>query len=101
MDPSYPPEAETYREKVQAFLAEHLPAGWKGIGALPRDEAVTFRNEWRKTLAEHRLLAPAWPEEFGGGGLTPLEQLVLWEEFYKSGVPTGGDNDVFGIQMVG
>ncbi len=101
MDPSYPAEAEEYREKVQAFLAEQLPAGWKGVGALDRDAAVAFRAAWRRTLAEHRLLAPAWPEEYGGGGLTPLEQLVLWEEFYRSGVPTGGDNDVFGIQMVG
>ena len=37
MDPSYPAEAHVYREKVQAFLAEHLPAGWTGIGALPRE----------------------------------------------------------------
>ena len=34
MDPTYPPEADAYREKVQAFLAEHLPADWKGTGAL-------------------------------------------------------------------
>jgi alkylation response protein AidB-like acyl-CoA dehydrogenase len=101
MDPSYPAEAEAYREKVQAFLAEHLPAGWQGIGALDRDESTRFRDEWRATLAEHGLLAPAWPVEYGGGGLTPLEQVVLWEEFYRSGVPTGGENDVFGIQMVG
>ena len=39
MDPTYPAEAEAYREKVQAFLAEHLPPGWKGIGALTREEA--------------------------------------------------------------
>ena len=34
MRPTYTPEAEAYREKVQAFLAEKLPASWKGIGAL-------------------------------------------------------------------
>src|SRR5690606_25708234 len=71
MDPSSPREAEAFREKVQAFLAEHLPPDWQGIGALGRDDAVTFRKEWRATLAEHGLLAPAWPKEYGGGGLTP------------------------------
>jgi alkylation response protein AidB-like acyl-CoA dehydrogenase len=101
MDPVYPAEAEVYRDKVHAFLAEHLPSGWKGIGALDRDEAVAWRAAWRTTLAEHRLLAPAWPEVYGGAGLTPVEHVVLWEEFFKAGVPTGGDNDVFGIQMVG
>ena len=42
-----------------------------------------------------------WPKEYGGGGLTPLEQVVLAEEFTKAGVPAGHGNDVFGIQMVG
>jgi alkylation response protein AidB-like acyl-CoA dehydrogenase len=31
----------------------------------------------------------------------PLEQVVLAEEFAHAGVPTGGPNDSFGIQLVG
>ena len=34
MDPRYSDEAEAYREKIQAFLAEKLPAGWAGLGML-------------------------------------------------------------------
>ena len=101
MDPHYPPEAEQYREKVRAFLAEHLPNGWQGIGALGHEEARRFTAEWRATLYENRMLAPSWPTEYGGAGLTPLEQVVLAEEFYRAGVPTGGPNDDFSIQMVG
>ena len=101
MDPNYPPEAEQYREKVRAFLGEHLPAGWKGIGALAPEEARRFTTEWRQVLHENRLLAPSWPKEYGGGGLTSLEQVVVAEEFYRAGVPTGGPNDDFSIQMVG
>src|SRR5688572_5112396 len=101
MDVRYPPEAETYREKVQAFLAEHLPAGWKGIGALGHEEASAFAAEWRTTLYENGYLAVSWPKEYGGQALSPLEQVVLAEEFTKAGVPAGGANDVFGIQMVG
>ena len=89
MDPSYSTEAEEFREKIQAFLAEKLPSNWKGIGALERDEAAAFTNEWRRTLAENRYLAPAWPTEYGGGGLSELEQVVLAEEFQRAGVPTG------------
>jgi alkylation response protein AidB-like acyl-CoA dehydrogenase len=101
VDPTYPPEAEAYREKIRAFLGEHLPAGWKGIGALDHDEVRSFTNDWRKTLYENGLLAPSWPKEYGGGGLSALEQVVVVEEFYRAGVPTGGTNDTFSIQMVG
>jgi alkylation response protein AidB-like acyl-CoA dehydrogenase len=101
MQPTYTAEAEAYREKIQAFLAEHLPADWQGIGALPKDEAEAFAQDWRKVLAGNHLLAASWPREYGGGGLTELEQVILVEEFYKAGVPAGTGNDVFGIQMVG
>ena len=101
MDVRYPPEAETYREKVQAFLAEHLPANWQGIGALGHEEAAAFTEEWRTTLYENGYLAVSWPKEYGGQALSPLEQVILAEEFTKAGVPQGGPNDVFGIQMVG
>ena len=102
MDVRYPPEAEAYREKVQAFLAEHLPAHWKGVGALAHGEEYDrFLDEWRAILHEHGYLAVAWPQEYGGGGLSPLEQVIVAEEFAKAGVPSGGNNDVFGIQMVG
>jgi alkylation response protein AidB-like acyl-CoA dehydrogenase len=101
MEPHYPPEAERYREKVRAFLGEHLPAGWKGIGALDREQAADFTEEWRTTLYTNGMLALSWPPQYGGGGLSSLEQVVVAEEFYRAGVPTGGPNDTFGIQMVG
>jgi hypothetical protein len=101
MDPTYAPEAEAYRQEIRTFLDKNLPDGWKGIGALPRDDVLPFIDQWRKVLHAHGLLAPAWPTELGGGGLTPLEQVVMAEEFSRSGVPTGGMNDTFSIQMVG
>jgi alkylation response protein AidB-like acyl-CoA dehydrogenase len=101
MDVRYPPEAEAYREKVQAFLAEHLPPGWRGIGALEPERATAFIDEWRGALADNGLLAVSWPREYGGAGLSPLEHVVLAEELMKAGVPSGGLNDTFSIQMVG
>ncbi|HET9692249.1 MAG TPA: acyl-CoA dehydrogenase family protein [Acidimicrobiales bacterium] len=101
MDPRYPADAETYREKVRAFLGEHLPNDWKGIGALSHEDAARFTTEWRQTLYENGLLAASWPTEYGGGGLTPVESVVLVEEFARAGVPTMANNDTFGIQMVG
>ena len=101
MRPTYSADAEAYREKVQAFLAEKLPAGWAGIGALEGDDLSAFVTEWRATLFTAGYLAPGWPIEYGGAGLSALEQVIIAEEFAKAGVPTGGPNDVFGIQMLG
>ena len=101
MDIAYSAEAEQYREKIQAFLAEHLPAGWSGLSGLPEAQRAGFVADWRQLLAAEGLVAPAWPKEYGGGGLTPIERVVLHEEFAQAGVPTGGPNDGMGVSMIG
>ncbi len=101
MDPTYSEEAEAFRTRIQTFLKENLPDGWKGIGALDREAGHEFSLDWRQKLAANGLLAPSWPKQYGGGGLTELEQVILAEEFTKAGAPTGSGNDAFSIQMVG
>ena len=101
MDVSYPPEAAAYRSQVRAFLDEHLPDGWTGIGALDGAERQQFLKQWRETLADNGYLAVNWPKEYGGAGLTPLETVILHEEFAARGAPTGGANDGFSIGMLG
>ena len=102
MLPTYSKEAEEFRVNVQRFLKENLPNDWEGIGALNPHEAFEFANHvWRPLLAANGYLAPSWPKQFRGGGLSELEQVILAEEFMKAGVPSGGSNDAFSIQMVG
>jgi alkylation response protein AidB-like acyl-CoA dehydrogenase len=101
MDISYPQEAEAFRQRVREFLKVNLPPDWVGTGALEKSQVMEFTNSWRRTLFENNLLALSWPKEYGGAGLSPLEQVVLSEEFAKAGVPFGGTNDQFGIQMIG
>lgn len=101
MDPRFSAEAEAFRRRVRGFLAEHLPPDWAGIGALPREEALAFTERWRALLHEHGLLGVTWPTEYGGGGMTKLEQVVLVEELARAGVPSMGPNDTFSMKMVG
>jgi len=93
--------SEAFRRRVRDFLGGNLPAGWSGIGALPQHEGDDFRTQWRRLLHANGLLAVSWPVEYGGSGLTALEQLIVAEEFTAAGVPQGGLNDNFGIQMLG
>ncbi|MFN8053333.1 MAG: acyl-CoA dehydrogenase family protein [Acidimicrobiales bacterium] len=101
MTPDYPAETESFRQSIRDFLAANLPEGWTGLGGLPTEEVLPFLEQWRKVLHEHHLLAPQWPAEYGGGGLSNLETVIQFEEFAKVGAPTGGPNDVFNIGMIG
>ncbi|MBX7067939.1 MAG: acyl-CoA dehydrogenase family protein [Microthrixaceae bacterium] len=101
MTPEYPAETEAFRQSIRDFLAANLPEGWAGLGGLPVDDVLPFLEQWRKVLHEARLLAPQWPAEYGGGGLSNLETVIQCEEFAKVGAPTGGPNDVFNIGMIG
>ena len=102
MDVSYPAEAEAFRAEVRAVLAEELPPGWPGIGAIAgRAEAEEFAAQWRQTLHRRGLLGLTWPAEYGGRGLSRLHQVVLVEELARAGVPYGEHTDLFGIKMLG
>ncbi len=102
MDPRHSAEAELFRKRIRGFLDDHLPEGWQGIGAIAdRDEADAFVASWRSTLAANGLLGVSWPKEYGGAGLSKLEQVVLVEELARAGVPAMGYNDTFGIKMLG
>jgi alkylation response protein AidB-like acyl-CoA dehydrogenase len=101
MDLTYPTAAEEFRRQVQAIIAENVPPGFTGIGALDRSERDEFARRWRQTLAKHNLLAVSWPAAYGGAGLSPIEQVVLSEELARAGLPHGSESDMFGIQLIG
>jgi alkylation response protein AidB-like acyl-CoA dehydrogenase len=101
VDPRYPPEAEAFRADVRAFLQANLPERWEGMGALDNEEAEAFSVEWRRTLYEHGLLGLTWPKEYGGGGRSKLDQVVLAEELARARVPLGRAVDTTSIKMLG
>jgi alkylation response protein AidB-like acyl-CoA dehydrogenase len=102
VDPRHTVEAESFRKRIRRLLEDNLPSDWQGIGAIAdRQEADRFVESWRATLAATGLLGVAWPKEYGGAGLSKLEQVVLVEELARAGVPAMGYNDTFGIKMLG
>lgn len=96
-----PGETPGFREEVRDFLADALPDDWTGVGALPRDERLSFVDQWRRTTAARGLLTSTWPREHGGLGLGKLDHLVVVEEFSRAGVPVGAPGDTISIKMFG
>ncbi|MDA0352535.1 MAG: acyl-CoA dehydrogenase family protein [Chloroflexi bacterium] len=99
------PAEATFRAEVQAFLDETKPlrADGKDPGAFfgPKSvdaDKMADYEAWRGALAAKHWVAPHWPKEAGGAGLSSREQAVLNEEFSKAGVSNVGG---FGTMMIG
>ena len=100
MDLTYPPEAEAFRLTIRAWLEENLPQGWFEPGFFQsEDERKDFNQTWTAKLFAGGWICAGWPVEYGGKGLSLLEQVVLNEEFASAGAPMRAD--FFGDTLVG
>ena len=73
------------QEEARAFLAEHCPDPSELPHAL--DERIAYLREWQARCYEAGLVGRAWPAEFGGGGRSSTEQIVVDQELAGSGAP--------------
>ncbi len=100
MDLTYPPDAESFRTEIRAWLEENLPEGWfdEGFSMTP-EERSRFNEEWTERLFKGGWICASWPTEYEGKGLSTLQQVVLTEEFARAGAPLRAD--FFGDTLVG
>lgn len=86
MDFDYTPEQEqlrkNYRERLAAVMTPERQAAVAG-----HMEGGTAVVEARRALGEAGLLGVAWPVEYGGSGLTALEQYIFAEEARRVHAP--------------
>ena len=100
MDLTYPLEAESFRKEIRTWLEENLPGGWFEPGfSMTKDERQRFNETWTAKLFAGGWICAGWPVEYGGKGLTLMEQVVLNEEFAKANAPMRAD--FFGDTLVG
>ena len=107
VDFAYTPEQQAFQKEVADFVDEKLPpelreeAAYAGIGVgsfnvgpLTIERRRELINEWRGSLFERGWVAPAWPTEYGGAGMTPMEQFILAEALAEKGAPFPRPPDV-------
>ncbi len=115
------PEQAAFRTDVEAFIEEHLPdslkssGGMGGLYALFEDggdsdgdaspmermgRIFATMKPWRDALVERGWIAPAWPKEYGGADLSPMEQYLLNETFAERQAPMIPVPDVGSTIMV-
>jgi alkylation response protein AidB-like acyl-CoA dehydrogenase len=93
------PEQASYREEVRAWLEANKAQAPPRSGSYEDTAYVDTRRAWQRRLAEAGLAGVAWPREFGGRGLGPIEQVTVNQEISRAEVP--GILDVIGIGMLG
>lgn len=99
MQMKYPRELEQFRLQVRHWLQENLPSRWVEGADLPPEERKRFLDIWATKLHAAGWVCASWPKEYGGRGLTPLENVVLHEEFARARAPMRAD--WFGDTLVG
>src|SRR5207247_10785648 len=74
----------TRRSSDLAWLKENIPRDWSrrvmASAEVPRPEAYQFLRDWQRTLFDAGFVGLTWPKEYGGRGLTFMEELILHEE---------------------
>jgi len=96
-------EEAAFRQEVRQFLQEHFldqtdrPKAQLGDASGPRRDAATER--WRTALGERGWLAPHWPKEYGGAGMSVAEQFIFNEEMAEARAP--GVGSYHGLSLIG
>jgi len=98
MDFKDSPQEAAFRQEVRDFLRRELTPSLRReitpFGPVTDqreivDPSPQMRAWWAK-LRERRWLAPHWPREYGGAGLSPIEQFILKEEMALARAPVPG-----------
>ena len=106
-------EQATFREDVRSFIEENLPQyykdkrvwnavtledDWQDHMMHGSDEAKAAAQEWADILSSRNWVAPHWPSEYGGGGLTTMEQFIFNMEMAEAEAPMVGGS---GLSLLG
>src|SRR5262249_35978084 len=91
MDFALTPEQTSFRDGVRTWLSRNLPADWSErmrVGSdVPRPEVYQFLRVWQRKMYDAGFMGLTWPKEYGGRGLTFMEEMILQEEMALAKAP--------------
>lgn len=81
----YTPEQRDLRMRIRKYFQQLMtPERVKGIRNL---EGGKIFRETVAQMGRDRWLGVGWPKEYGGGGLTAIEQMIFVDELRRAGAP--------------
>lgn len=99
MDLSLSPADQKFQQEVRDWIAENFDAELRAKMALTKNGYVDKASQvaWQKKLASKGWIAPNWPKEYGGPGLSATQRHILHAELSGAGTPNVAP---FGVSMV-
>ncbi len=105
-------EQTSFRLEVRNLIEQRLPGRYREMAASggpgerqwefdrksPEGETREAAMAWHGALNERGWVAPHWPKEYGGAGLSAMEQFILNQEIARAGAPPVGGS---GLGMLG
>ena len=84
MDLEFTTEEREFQDQARTWLRDHLPTEARPpMGQPMRD----FDLAWQRTLYEGGRAGINWPSDYGGRGLTDIEQMIWYSEFARADPP--------------
>ncbi|MGQ5700875.1 acyl-CoA dehydrogenase family protein [Sandaracinobacteroides sp. A072] len=78
------PEEAAFRSEVRAWMQANAPheleAELQRMGFGSAGASMEASKAWQKKKAEAGYSCPSWPKEYGGGGFTPIQRVILAQE---------------------
>jgi len=92
MDLHYSHEEEAFRSRTREWIEQHMPS--------PEERGtLEGQKSWQRALHEAGFLGATWPREYGGGGLSGMQQAIVNQEMARASAPTPIGH--FGMYWVG
>ena len=86
---------DAFRAEIRGYFEANFPASLRYTARRLR---WSENGDWYRRMSEIGWIAPNWPSEYGGMGLSPSKLLIFNEEQERWGIGRFQDH---GIQMVG
>lgn len=86
MEFGFTEEQEKLRKEVHDFYSDELPEDYASHIPTMNEELQSFSMQLQRKVGSKGYLTPGWPEEYGGLGLSEIEQGVVEEEQARAGL---------------
>ena len=88
MNFAFTEEQQQLRQEVRDFLEAEIARGT----FQPREDSwmVGDSREFSRKLGEKSWIGMTWPKEYGGGGRSYIDRLIVTEELLRYGAPVHG-----------
>jgi alkylation response protein AidB-like acyl-CoA dehydrogenase len=82
-------EDAAFRHDVRTWLAANAPTEPRPGITREGFPQANFMRAWQRKLFDAGWAGISWPKEYGGRGLSLVEQVIWYEEYARAGAPDG------------